>query len=443
MQGIATKLIIPLAVSLTLLTGCGKKEEQQAAGGDAVSVGVVEVGARKIDVTTELPGRTSPYVVAEIRPQVGGIIQKRLFEEGSIVKKNSVLYQIDPAVFQATYDSAVATFAKAEANLAASKSRAERYAELVKINAVSKQESDDAEAAYKQGIADVAAARAAVESASINLNYTRVTSPITGHIGKSEVTQGALVTANQASMLARVQQLDPIYVDLTQSSVDWLRLKNAFEAGALKRTVGDKNKIKVKLELEDKTMYKHDGVLEFSDVTVEEATGMITIRAEFPNPNRDLLPGMYVRAIIEQGVNEDAILIPQKALSRTQRGEPQVILVKDDNSVEHRVIDVDKEYGKEWIVRSGLKVGEKIIVEGAQNLRGTDIKVDPQMMTMEEAEKTLALDDEQEKGKTQDSAASEKDSKDSAAQKKDSKNSNKQPPMEQHEPSKKQDSAKQ
>ncbi len=387
MQGTAIKVMIPLVMVLTVLTGCEKKQEaQQQMGSGAVNVGVVEVGTREIAVTTELPGRTNPYVIAEIRPQVSGIIQKRLFEEGSDVKKDQVLYQIDPAVYQATYNSAAAAFSKAEAYLATNKARAERYADLVKINAISKQDYDDAEATYKQAVADLEAARAATESATINLNYTRVTSPIAGHVGKSEVTQGALVTANQPTMLTRVQQLDPIYVDLTQSSVDWLRLKNAFEAGSLKRKVGDKNKVKVKLKLEDGTLYKQEGDLEFSDVTVDETTGMISLRAEFSNPNRDLLPGMYVRAVIEQGTDAMAILIPQKALSRTQRGEPQVIVVNDDHTIAHRVISVDKEYGKEWIVTGGLKAGEKIIVEGAQNLRGTNIKVEPKLMTMEEAE---------------------------------------------------------
>ncbi|MDR1529842.1 MAG: efflux RND transporter periplasmic adaptor subunit [Burkholderiales bacterium] len=379
MQGLI-KAVIFATVALSVLSGCEEKKAQQMMAGEAVRVGVVEVGARKVTIMTELPGRTSPYLVAEVRPQVGGIIQKRLFKEGGDVKSGEILYQIDPAIYQATYNSAVATLTKAEANLASSKARAERYAELVKINAVSRQDSDDTDAAYKQAIADVEAAKAAVESASINLNYTRVTSPISGRIGKSEVTPGALVTASQPAALTKVQQLNPIYVDVTQSSVEWLRFKHQVETGLLKTDA--KNQIKVKLQLEDGRVYPKEGKLEFSDVTVDETTGMITLRAIFPNPNNDLLPGMYVRALIEEGVNEAAITIPQKALFRNQKGEPQVIVVKPDNTIEQRVIGISREYEKDWLVSSGLSLGEKILVEGSQNLRGTNIKVNPVLVDL-------------------------------------------------------------
>ncbi|MDR2016399.1 MAG: efflux RND transporter periplasmic adaptor subunit [Burkholderiales bacterium] len=353
-----------LVLAMLSLTGCGKQEApQQQAGGGAVELGVVEVAARKVTMTAELPGRTNPYLVAEVRPQVGGIVLQRLFKEGGDVKRSDVLYQIDPATYQAAHNSAVAVLAKAEANLVSAKSRAERYADLVKINAVSKQEYDDTDAAYKQATADVEGAKAAVENARINLNYTKVTAPISGRIGKSDVTPGALVTANQPSALARIQQLDPIYVDVTQSSVEWLRLKREIEDGVLK--TDNKKQAKVKLKLEDGRMYPQEGKLEFSDVTVDQATGMITLRAVFPNPKHDLLPGMYVRAVLEEGVNEQAITVPQAGVSRDQKGRPLVILVTPDNKIERRIIVVDKEIGNDWLVTSGLSVGEKIVVEGS------------------------------------------------------------------------------
>ncbi|MDR0770839.1 MAG: efflux RND transporter periplasmic adaptor subunit [Burkholderiales bacterium] len=356
-----------LALAMLALTGCGKQEAPpQQAGSRAVEVGVVEVAARKVTMTVELPGRTNPYLVAEVRPQVGGIVLQRLFREGGDVRRGDVLYQIDPAMYQATFNSAVATLAKAEANLTSVKSRAERYADLVKINAVSKQEYDDTDAAYKQAAADVESAKAAVENARINLNYTKLTAPISGRIGKSEVTPGALVTANQPLALTRIQQLDPIYVDVTQSSVEWLRLKREIETGVLK--TDGKNQARVKLKLEDGRTYSQEGRLEFSDVTVDQATGMITLRAVFPNPKHDLLPGMYVRAVLEEGVNEQAITVPQTGVSRDQKGQPLVIVVTPDNKIERRNIVIDREIGNDWLVTSGLEIGEKIVVEGSQRL---------------------------------------------------------------------------
>jgi membrane fusion protein (multidrug efflux system) len=366
MQHKTIKLSV-LLLAMLALAGCGKQEApQQQAGPPIVEVGVVEVAAREVIMTVELPGRTNPYLVAEVRPQVGGIILQRLFKEGSDVKRNDVLYQIDPATYQATFNSAVAALSKAEANLASAQSRAERYADLVKINAVSKQDYDDVSAAYKQATADVEGAKAAVESARINLDYTRITAPISGRIGKSEVTPGALVTASQMSALTRIQQLDPIFVDVTQSSVEWLRLKREIESGMLR--TDSKNQARVKLVLEDGRMYAHEGRLEFSDVTVDQGTGMITLRAVFPNRRYDLLPGMYVRAVLEEGVNEQAITIPQASVSRDQKGQPLVFLVTPDNKVERRIIVVDKEIGNDWLVTSGLSVGEKVIVEGSQRL---------------------------------------------------------------------------
>ncbi|MDR2174215.1 MAG: efflux RND transporter periplasmic adaptor subunit [Burkholderiales bacterium] len=353
------------ALAMLALAGCGKQEAPQQQA-HVVELGVVEVAARKVTMTVELPGRTNPYLVAEVRPQVGGIVLQRLFKEGGDVRRSDVLYQIDPAMYQATYNSAEAALSKAEANLASSKSRAERYADLVKINAVSKQDYDDVDAAYKQATADVEGAKAAVENARINLNYTKVMAPISGRIGKSEVTPGALVTASQPLALAKIQQLDPIYVDVTQSSVEWLRLKREIESGVLK--TDSKKQARVKLKLEDGRMYAHEGKLEFSDVTVDQTTGMITLRAVFPNANHDLLPGMYVRAVLEEGVNEQAITVPQAGVSRDQKGQPLVLLVTPENKIERRVIAIDKEIGNDWLVTSGLSVGEKVVVEGSQRL---------------------------------------------------------------------------
>ncbi|MDR0250180.1 MAG: efflux RND transporter periplasmic adaptor subunit [Burkholderiales bacterium] len=355
-----------LLLAVLALTGCGKQEAQQQAGLPTIELGVVEIVAQKVTMTVELPGRTNPYLVAEVRPQVGGIILQRLFKEGSDVRRSDALYQIDPATYQATHNSAVATLAKAEANLASVKSRAERYADLVKINAVSKQDYDDVDAAYKQATADVEGAKAAVENARINLNYTKIAAPISGRIGRSEVTPGALVTASQPLALARIQQLDPIYVDVTQSSVEWLRLRREIESGVLR--TDSKNQARVKLKLEDGQTYSHEGKLEFSDVTVDQTTGMITLRAVFPNPKYELLPGMYVRALLEQGVNEQAITVPQAGVSRDPKGQPLVALVTPDNTIERRVIVVDREIGSDWLVTSGLQVGEKVIVEGSQRL---------------------------------------------------------------------------
>jgi len=356
------------------LAGCSKDAPQQA-GPQAVEVGVVTVAAGKIVMTSELPGRTSPYLVAEVRPQVGGIILKRLFKEGGDVKRDEVLYQIDPATYQAAYNSAAAALAKAEANQTSAQSRAERYGDLVKINAVSKQDYDDAFAASKQAVADVESAKAAVENARINLDYTKVTAPISGRISKSDFTPGALVTASQATALTRIQQLDPIYVDVTQSSVEWLRLKREIENGVLK--TDSKNQAKVKLKLEDGRMYPHEGKLEFSDVTVDQATGMITLRAVFPNPKHDLLPGMYVRAVLEEGVNEQAITIPQAAVTRDQKGAPLVMVVTADNKIDRRNIVVDRDVGNSWLVTSGIKVGEKLVIEGMQRLASPNVTVKP------------------------------------------------------------------
>ncbi len=346
-------------------TGCEKKAPAQKPG--PVEVGVVTVQTQRIELTTELPGRTSPYLIAEVRPQVGGIIQKRLFTEGTIVKAGEVLYQIDPSTYQASFDSARAALARSEANVVPARLKAERYKELIAIKAVSQQEYDEIVATSKQAEADVAANKASVETARINLAYTRVTAPITGRVGRSSVTTGALVTANQATALATIQQLDPIYVDVTQSSTDLLRMEQAMASGQLKR-VGA-NQTKVKLLLEDGTSYPLTGTLKFSEVTVDQTTGSVTLRTVFPNSKNILLPGMFVRAVVSEGVKEKAILVPQQSVSRDPKGNPLAYVVGAESKVEQRMLTLDRAIGNQWLVTSGLAAGDRVIVEGMQKIR--------------------------------------------------------------------------
>jgi membrane fusion protein (multidrug efflux system) len=364
---------MPLCLALAgafLLAACGGKEQPPgpgAGGPGTPAVTVLTVKAEAVPVATELPGRTSPYLIAELRPQVTGIVKQRLFREGSEVKAGQVLYQIDPATYQAVYDSARANLERAEANVEAARLKAGRYAELVKIEAVSAQANDEAQAAQKQAKADVGAAKAALDKARVDLDFTRVASPIAGRIGRSAVTAGALVTANQQAALATVQQLDPIYVDLTQSSAKLLSLKRDIEAGKLQRAAG--NTVPVKLVLEDGSVYGAEGRLAFSEVTVDEGTGSVTLRAVFPNPRGELLPGMYVRARLTQGVNRDAMLVPHAAVSRTPRGEAQVMLVNGANTVEARIVKAEQSIGDKWVVTEGLAAGDRVIIEGLQKVK--------------------------------------------------------------------------
>lgn len=357
-----------LALLSALLSACGDPPHGPPPGPSGPpQVGVLVVQPQRLALNTELPGRTVPYQIAEVRPQVTGLIQARNFQEGSLVKAGQPLYQIDAASYQASVDSARATLAKSEANLRSTRLKSERYNELVAIKAVSQQDQDDASAALQQGEADVAAAKAALESARINLAYTRVVSPISGRIGKSSVTPGALVTANQAALLSTVQQLDPIYVDVTQSSSSILRLKHALAQGDLKS--GGANAAVVKLLLEDGSTYPLAGKLEFSDVTVDQSTGAITLRAVFPNPNADLLPGMYVRAVVEEGVNDQAVLVPQPAVSRDATGKPMAFVVGADGKLESRPLTTERAIGDQWLVTTGLKAGDRLVVEGQQKAR--------------------------------------------------------------------------
>lgn len=374
-HGIKLTGLVGVLIGSLMLAGCGdQKATAVPQQNPPVEVGVIKVEPQSVPITAELPGRTSAYLVAEVRPQVGGIIQNRLFEEGSDVKAGDVLYQIDPATYQAAYASAKAALSKAEANLATIRLRAERFAALVKFNAVSRQDYDDVMGLLNQAEADVEAQKAALETARINLEYTRVTSPISGRIGKSSVTTGALVTASQSNPLATVQQFDPIYVDLTQSSAELLRLRKNLASGAIQN--GGSDQAKVKLLLEDGSEYPLEGTLKFSDVTVDQGTGSITLRALFPNPNEILLPGMYVRAILEQGVKENAFLVPQQSVIRDPRGNAIGMIVHSDGTVERRKLTIARAMGDQWLVSEGLNPGEQLIVEGVQKIRpGTDQKV--------------------------------------------------------------------
>jgi membrane fusion protein (multidrug efflux system) len=353
--------------------GCDRKIEGQAAP-KVPEVAIVAIQPQRVELTTELPGRTSAYRIAEIRPQVNGIIQKRLFQEGSDVKAGQLLYQIDPAPFQVAYDSAKASLGKSQANLPSIKLRVERYKEVLVDKAVSQQEYDDAAASMEQAHADVDYWKAAVEAARINLGYTRVTAPIPGRIGRSSVTDGALVTAYQPMSLATIQQLDPIYVDVTQSSAELLRLKRNFETGRL-RTNG-KEQRNVQLLLEDGTRYPLAGTLQFRDVTVDPTTGSYTLRIVVPNPENLLLPGMFVRAVVEEGIAEQAILVPQQGVSRTPKGDPVALVVDASGTVQQRMLKLDRALGDQWLLASGLSAGERVIVEGMLNVRpGAVVKV--------------------------------------------------------------------
>jgi membrane fusion protein (multidrug efflux system) len=339
-------------------------------------MGVLTVKQQPVTLTTELPGRTVPYLIAEIRPQVGGIIQSRQFTEGGDVKAGQTLYQIDPATYRASYASAQATLAKAEATLRTAQLKAERYKELAQIKAISQQEGDDTDAALGQAKADVAAGKASVETARINLAFARLDAPISGRIGRSSVTPGALVTANQATALTTIQQLDPIYIDVTQPSSAVLRLRQAMARGDLEQA-GD-GAAKVSLRLEDGSTYPLQGHLAFSDVTVDQNTGSITLRAVFPNPNAELLPGMYVRAVLQEGVKEQGVLVPQQAVSRNGAGKPTAFVVGADHKLQLRVLDTDREVGDQWLVRSGLTPGDQLVVEGVSRARaGIAVKTVP------------------------------------------------------------------
>lgn len=367
-----TRAVLCMLLSLMLLA-CEEGGKGAPGSSGPREVVIIKLEPRREVYTTALAGRIASFQVAEVRPQVGGILQQRLFTEGADVKAGQALYQIDPATYEAALDSAQAALMKAEANVTPARLKAERFRELLAIKAVSKQEYDDAQAAFKQAEADVAVNRAAVKTARINLEYTKVRSPISGRIGKSAFTPGALVTANQAQALTSVRQLDPVYVDITPSSQDLLRLRAQFTNGELRSAAEE---APVRLKLENGAMYPHEGRLQFTDVSVDESTGMVSLRALFPNPEHILLPGMYVRAVIAEGVDENALLVPQRALRRDPKGQASVLLVDGGGKVDVRLVDVGRTVGDSWQVLSGLKPGDRVIVEGGQNVRpGMSVKI--------------------------------------------------------------------
>ena len=328
-------------------------------------VGVITLAPQHVTLTTDLPGRTSPYRLAEVRPQVNGVLLKRMFTEGDNVHEGQQLYQIDAAPYQAAYDSATASLAHANAELASAKALSDRYKALGSTNAVSKQDTDNAEASQLQAEADVESANASIEAARVNLVYTKVLSPITGRTGRS-VTEGALVTANQTTSLVTVQQLDPIYVDIPQSTTLLIRLKRELASGQIQSA--NKDQAPVTLTLEDGSQYEQSGLLQFSETTVDQSTGSVILRAVFPNSENLLLPGMFVTAHLQEGTIENGILVPQQGVTHNQKGEPTALIVTPDNKVELRVIKTDRAIGDKWLVIAGLAAGDRVIVDGIQKV---------------------------------------------------------------------------
>ncbi|WP_416427765.1 efflux RND transporter periplasmic adaptor subunit (plasmid) [Pseudomonas sp. App30] len=340
-----------LPLSVLLLVAC--KEPEQAPLAKPPEVGVITLKAKSVLLSNDLPGRTSAFRAAEVRPQVSGIIQKRLFNEGAVVKQGQQLYQIDPSTYQAAYD-------KAKANLDTTRNLAERYKRLVESRAISRQQFDDADANYRQAQADL-------KMAQINLEYTKVLAPIDGRISRSAVTEGALVSSNQSEALASINQLDPIYVDVTQASTEMLRLRREVASGQL--SMAGPDQVKVQLTLEDGTPYSQPGALKFTEVTVDPGTGAVTMRAAFPNPENVLLPGMFVRASLAEGVRDNAILVPQQGVTRDLKGQATAFVVGEDNKAELRDIKVMRTIGNQWLVESGLSAGDRVVTEGVQRVK--------------------------------------------------------------------------
>lgn len=363
----ATRAASALALSVALLAGCSKPPEKPAP--KVAQVGVVAARAQDQSVTLELSGRTRARLNAEIRPQVGGIIQKRLFEEGAQVKAGQVLYLIEPSTFQAAANSARASVARAQAAVTSAAATAARNSELAKIDAVSRQVEENSQAALSEARAELEVAKASFENARLTLGFTRITSPIAGRVETSTVTPGALVTAAQATALTTVQQIDPLYVDVTQSTTDLLRLQRELKAGKLKAATGAGAEVPIRLVLEDGSAYPHPGRLQFSGATVNPGTGAVTLRALVPNPDRTLLPGMYVRAVLEAGVVEQAVLVPQQAVTRRPDGSSSVLIVDAGNKLQKRAVTVGRAFGNQWQIESGLQAGERVVVEGSQKAK--------------------------------------------------------------------------
>jgi membrane fusion protein, multidrug efflux system len=351
--------LAPLSVLFLALSACHSGGSDQMPPSGPPEVGVVTVQPQDVAMSSELPGRTTPYLIAEVRPQVGGILLKRLFKEGSEVKAGQPLYQIDPATYRATLDSA-------QASLESARLLSERYDRLIEKHAISQQDRDDARSRYLE-------AKAAVDTARINLGYTLITAPISGRIGRSSVTQGALLTANQATALATVQQLDPIYVDIVQPSTALLKLREELASGQLKHA--DDGQVEVQLQLENGKPYAHPGKLQFSEVSVDEGTGAVTLRAVFPNPDGLLLPGMFVRAKLQEGVRSAALLVPQRGVTHDSAGQATALVVGADGKAQLRKLTVERSIGARWLVSGGLTAGDRVIVDGVQNVQpGAQVK---------------------------------------------------------------------
>jgi membrane fusion protein (multidrug efflux system) len=370
---LAAKASLLLALALGL-SSCSKAPQAGAAAPQALEVNVLTVAPEAVSLATELPGRVTPLRVSEVRARISGIVLKRCFTEGSDVKEGDLLFEIDPAPYEAALDSARASLARAKASSASSSALAERYKGLVDSNAISRQAYDDAVAAALAGQADLLAASAAVRNAEINLSYTRVTSPITGRIGRASVTEGAYVQQGSATLLATVQQLDPLYIDLSQSAEDVLKLKQALESGRLQQV--SEGKAKLTVTLADGRDYPQTGYLQFSEIAVNASTGTVTLRGVVPNPNLNLLPGMFVRARVEEGRNPAALLIPQSVLRRNSKGQGTVLVVGADSKVEMRIVETSSTVGNRWVVSSGIKAGDQVILDNLQKLRpGVPVRI--------------------------------------------------------------------
>jgi membrane fusion protein, multidrug efflux system len=353
--------------AMLALAACGGGVPHGAPGGDFTpQVTVVTLKSQSVTLTRELPGRTNAFLVAEVRPQVSGIVKQRLFTEGAIVKAGQPLYELDDAIYRAQLESAQASLAKADATVAAAQLAADRSRELIKIDAVSRQDNDNAIAAFGQAKADVAAAKAAIANATVNLTYAHLVAPISGRIGKSAVTVGALVTANQAAAMATIQQLDPIYVDVNQASSEWLRLKQVIDSGRAQSGAADSP---VTIVLADGRTYGQKGRLQFADVTVDPTTGDFLLRAIVPNPSGELLPGMYVRAVLDEGVLSQGVLAPEQGITRDPKGNASALVVNAQGKVEPREVKVSRNIGNQWLVDEGLASGDRLIVEGLQKVQ--------------------------------------------------------------------------
>lgn len=363
-------IAVGMGLCFWILPGCGRDDGERdnpsvsGSQSNATVVTVERTRPRSVTFTTELAGRISAFQVSDVRPQVNGILQKRLFEEGTDVQTGDILYKIDPAVYKANYDAAKAQLARAEANVLPTKLKVRREQELIKERAVSPQAFEASDAAYKQALADVEVAKAALEHARINLEYTDVRSPISGRTGRSAVTPGALMVIGQSNPMVTVQQLDPMYVDVTQSVTELLRLRQILESGRMQPPESDVGTLR--LILEDGTQYSEKGILKFTDVSVDKSTGSVTLRAIFPNPELVLLPGMFARVILDEGTDDNAILLPQQALMRDARGNSRVYVVNEQNIVEIRNISVGRTHDAYWVVLDGLKEGDRVVTEGLQ-----------------------------------------------------------------------------